>query len=110
MTQNQFPIYEGVPTLSLPFIRQLSAAVRRLFDGKLNSTGEVTLTASTTTTTVTDQRVTSTSFIGLMPKTANAAAALGTTHVSARTNSGSFTLTHANNAQADRTFTYVIIG
>lgn len=65
--------------------------------------GTVTLTASATTTTVTDKSITSESVIALMPTTANAAAALGTTYVSARSK-GSFTLTHANNAQTDRTF------
>jgi hypothetical protein len=46
-----------------------------------------------------------------MPTTANAAAELGngTLHVSARAK-GSFTLTHANNAQPDRSFDYAMIG
>jgi hypothetical protein len=43
--------------------------------------------------------------------TANAAAEVGngTIYVSAVTN-GSFTLTHANNSQVDRTFRYAISG
>jgi hypothetical protein len=45
----------------------------------------------------------------LSPTTANAAAALATTYVSAVTQ-GSFTLTHANNAQTDKTFGYVALG
>jgi len=46
-----------------------------------------------------------------MPMTANAAAEFGngTLYVAARVK-GAFTLAHANNAQADRTFGYVLIG
>jgi hypothetical protein len=45
----------------------------------------------------------------LMPKTANAAAALASTYVTA-TAPGTFTLTHANTASTDRTFGYVNVG
>jgi hypothetical protein len=47
----------------------------------------------------------------LFPRTAHAAAELaaGGCYVSA-VGSGSFTLTHANNAQTDRTFSYVCLG
>lgn len=90
-------------------VRRLVDAVNRMMDGRSNAVGEVTLTASATTTAVTDYRVGSDSVIALMPTTSNAAAALGTTYVSARTQNG-FTLTHANNAQTDRTFGYAIVG
>jgi len=89
--------------------REVARVVRSLVDGKINSTGTVTLTASTTTTTVTDQRSGGDSIILLMPTTANAATATSTTFVSARAKQ-SFTLTHANNTQTDRTFGYVILG
>lgn len=90
-------------------LRQALEGVRRAMQGKLNVRGTVTLTASTTTTAVTDERVSAQSYIGLMPTSSNAAAALATTYVSAR-DKGTFTLTHANNAQVDRTFVYIVIG
>jgi hypothetical protein len=40
-----------------------------------------------------------------MPMTANAAAALATTYIVPA--KGQFVITHANNAQADKTFRYV---
>jgi hypothetical protein len=91
--------------------RQVAAVVNRLAQGKLNCTGSLTLAASAASTTIDDPRATAGSVILLMPTTANAAAELGngTLHVSARAK-GSFTLTHANNAQPDRSFDYAMIG
>lgn len=90
-------------------IRRLAEAVNDLGTGRSNAIGSVTLTASTATTTVTDRKVAVDSVISLMPTTANAAAALGTTYVSNR-KPGSFTLTHASNGQTDKTFDYAIVG
>ena len=91
--------------------REISQVVNNILDGKLNSTGTVTLSASATSTAVADERAGSTSIILLMPTTANAAAEIGagTAYISARTKR-SFTITHANNSQTDRTFGYVVIG
>ena len=91
--------------------RQVAAIVNRLAQGKLNCIGSVTLAVGAVSTAVSDPRATATSVLLLMPMTANAAAELGngTLYVSARAK-GSVTLTHANNAQADRTFGYVLIG
>lgn len=91
--------------------REIAQVVNGVLDGKLNSTGLVTLTASSTTTAVTDYRASSTSIILLMPTTANASSEIGngTIFISTRAKQ-SFTLTHANNSQADRTFGYCIIG
>jgi hypothetical protein len=79
--------------------------------GKLEATGTVTLIANAASTVVTDARASFQSFIGFMPTTANAATEVGngTIYVSTR-NNGSFTLAHANNAQTDRTFAYLVIG
>lgn len=81
--------------------------------GKLNTGGLFTLTASAATSTMTDGRISVDSTIVLVPTTANAAAELGngTLYISetGRVN-GSVVITHANNAQADRTFRIVIIG
>ena len=101
--------------LKLPYAggttREISQVVNNLIDGKSNNTGSFTCTASAATPAVTDFRAGKSSIILLMPQTANAAAEVGngTIHVSTRAKQ-SFTITHANNSQTDRTFGYVIIG
>jgi len=87
-------------------LRQLAVAINNNADGQ---TGTVTLTANAASTTLTDVRLTASSYIGLMPTTANAAGAIATTYIGTRA-IGSATITHANNAQADKTFIYCIIG
>jgi len=91
--------------------RTIIDAIRQLIQGRNNATGSLTLTASVTTTTVTKATLNSGGVPILVPRTSNAAAeqAAGTMYVSA-TAGGSFTLTHANNAQTDRTFDYVSLG
>ena len=89
--------------------RELAEAINLTLQGKLNAVDTVTLTASSATTTLTDSRIGPDSFIGFMPTTANAAAELVTLYVTGRID-GSATLNHANNAQADRTFGYLVIG
>lgn len=83
--------------------------INSLLLGKTNNVSTVTLTANSATTTITDPRLTYASFIGLMATTANAATATGNVYVSAR-GDGTATLTHTNNAQADRTFILLIVG
>ena len=92
-------------------LRSVAEVVSRMNQGKLNATTELTLTANAATSTFTDPRLTTQSVIGLTPLTANAAAEKGngTLYVSARTN-GSATITHANNAQTDRSFAVSILG
>ncbi|KKW45760.1 MAG: hypothetical protein A2Z55_01235 [Burkholderiales bacterium RIFCSPHIGHO2_12_63_9] len=96
-------------------IRALADCINEIADGRLNSSGVITLTASAATTAVTDRRVGRDSVILFMPVTANAAAELAagtmyvqTTDIAPLTNQ--FTINHANNAQADRTFRYLIAG
>lgn len=99
----------------LPYVaddgREIALVVNNILDGKLNSTGSVTLTASAASTAVTDERAGYDSVILFMPTTANAASeqAAGGMYVSSR-GKQTFTITHANNAQSDRTFAYIIIG
>lgn len=100
----------GFPGLSAePSPREISERVNRLNQGKLNAVTTLTLTANAASTTLTDTRIGGLTFIGLMPTTANAAAALATTYVSARAN-GSATITHANDANVDKTFNVLLIG
>ena len=79
--------------------------------GNLNIVGSspLTLTPSATTTVINDARIGGTSVILLQPMTANGAAALATTWVSTPGKT-TVTINHANSAQTDRTFQYVIIG
>ena len=91
--------------------REVSSAVNLLLEGKLKSTGSFTLTASATSTTVTDLRAGRSSVVLYTPITANASAEVGngTIYISAR-NKQNFVITHANNGQTDRNFIYVVIG
>ncbi len=100
--------YTGVQSRELD-ARKISTMLNRLNTGKLNATGDVTLTANQTTTNVSDLRCGVDSVITFMPQTANAASAMATTYVSARNKQG-FTISHANDANTDKTFSYIIIG
>lgn len=105
-----------VPPIDWPgetelWIRKIAESVRGIMNGKINATGTVTLTVSSTTTVISDLRIGPNSVIVPMATTANAAAELAANgwHVSSR-GKQTATLTHANNAQADRTFAYAILG
>ena len=90
-------------------IWKICNAVVQLIQGRSNAVGQITLTPGTTTTVITKQEspaavnVAVGSQVFLTPLTANAAAALATTYISAIAQS-SFTVKHANNAQIDRLF------
>lgn len=91
------------------WIRLIADVVNGVMDGKINATGTVTLTANAASTVLSDMRIGPDSCIPLMPTTANAATALATTYVSSR-GKETATITHANNAQTDRTFCYAVLG
>lgn len=90
------------------YLRRLYSVIDNMRKGKLACLTTVTLTAGTTTTTLTDIRISQQSGLYLMPTTANASAALAATYMVPA--NGTATITHANNAQTDRTFTVAIIG
>ena len=87
---------------------RLNAALRGLFQGKTNNVLDVTLAANAASTTVTDSRIGPYSVPLCVPATANAQA-IAMPRRSDNT-SGSMTLTHANDANADKTFKVVLIG
>lgn len=91
--------------------RQAALWMNEANQGHLQNVGVISLNTDQTSTTVSDSRVGPSSFIGFSPNTANAAAELanGTMFVSSQ-GKQTFTITHANNAQNDRTFTYSIMG
>ena len=99
------------PTSDPKFLELVRTTVNEILKGRGNQTGTVTLTENAASTTVTDNLFAADMNPAWTPTTANAAAELGagTMYVSSRTN-GSFVITHANNAQTDRTFLYLRAG
>lgn len=96
-----------IPATASPL--QISSTVNEMLKGRGNNVGSVTLTASVTTTTISDIRIKQTMTAVLIPRTANAAAAMTNVYISAVAD-GSITLTHASTASVDRTFDYILHG
>lgn len=89
--------------------RQCAITINNVMDGKINSTGEITLTASATTTTLSDARIGSNSVILFMPRSANARTAINSLFITSRA-SGSCTINHSSSSNTDQNLSYVIIG
>jgi hypothetical protein len=95
------------------WLRQLWEWVDLIRTGKMDCVTEITLTANAATTTFADKRLSPQSVVTFDPRTANAAAELqnGTMYVlNADRGKQSWTITHSNNAQTDRTYSLSIIG
>jgi hypothetical protein len=97
-----------VPSGGSTSFAEIIRSLTGLASGRSNATGTITLAAGVTTTTKIDRNCAAGAAIVLSPTTANASAALAGCYFA--TSNGSFVITHANNAQTDRTFTYAIIG
>lgn len=91
-------------------LSKYALSLQQLAAGRSNAIGIVTLAPSATTTTVNDDNCAAGSAIVLTPNTAHAAAEIGNGTLYVTALNKSFTITHANNAQTDRTFTYAIQG
>ena len=119
--------FQKVPAFipnAVEMARRLAVTANQSTFGKMNVTGNVTLAPnqSTTTITLSEDWLTPDSHINFTASTANASAEFGngTLYVSAITPANphasppvlnaTITITHANNAQTDRTFRYAIIG
>lgn len=89
--------------------RQLAQAITTTQQGKLNAVTNVTLTASATSTTLTDTRIGASTFIELMPTTATAATAKASVYITSR-QSGSAIINHASATAVDQTFSVLMIG
>jgi hypothetical protein len=93
--------------------RKLAERQADISRGRTNNVLTVTLAANADSTTVTDARIAYCSALLFSPTTASAAAEIGagTLYVSetGRVN-GSVVISHANNAQTDRTFKMVVVG
>ena len=91
--------------------RKQNNVIRQVMDGKTNNRGAFTITASASTTVITDLRVGADSVILPSPTTASAATewASGTMYISS-IGKQTFTVTHTSSAPTDRDFTYAVIG
>jgi hypothetical protein len=92
-------------------LSKYAIAIQQLEQGRLNAAGACTLAVNAAATTVSAPTCAATSKVFLFPTTAHAAAELGngTLYVSVVSN-GAFTLAHAVNVQADRSFAFVCLG
>ena len=99
MSYLNLPVNGGTP-------REISNVVNNILNGKINSTGNITLTNSSATTTLYDARIGDDSVILFMPTTSDASTE--NIHVTGR-QKGQATLNHAN-ATTTRSFEYVIFG
>jgi len=90
---------------------RINDEINKVGRGGQDNVGICTLRASQTTTTVIFVNSSLNAHISLTPLTANAAAeqAAGQMFISSRPR-GSFTVTHRNNAQIDRTFSFECTG
>ena len=91
-------------------IREVVQAVQQLTDGRSNAAGTVTLTANVASTTITKETINENASFLAFPQTANAAAEMAAGTIYAVVSAGQVVITHANNAQTDRTFYYVVNG
>lgn len=98
-----------VPALTETDLKQFALSLQQLAAGRSNAVGKVTLAVSAASTVVTDANCSVGTTPILTPTTAHAATEVATMYVSAVANK-SFTITHANNTQADRTFLYALHG
>lgn len=97
------------------FDRKVISVVNGVINGKTNNTGEITLGASTATTSVSlaSGRIGEDTQVHFMATTSNAASELagGSMFVSSRDVANNlFRVTHANNAQTDRIFKFILVG
>ena len=93
--------------------RRIADVVRQLVEGRSNAVGTVTLAANAATTTVAAPTCGPASLPFLFPTTAHASAewaAGGLYILQSNVTKAQFVITHANNAQADRTFAWVVLG
>jgi hypothetical protein len=99
MSYLNLPVNGGTP-------REISNVVNNILNGKINSTGNITLTNSSATTTLYDARIGDDSVILFMPTTSDASTE--NIHVTGR-QKGQATLNHAN-ATTTRSFGYIVFG
>src|SRR5687767_10514160 len=93
---------------SIPRIVQAAIETNK---GRMNVVGSFSLTLNAASTFVEWVNCSTDSRVSLTPETAAAAAAVATTYIGpADYVQGGFTVRHANNATADRNFSFVCVG
>ena len=92
------------------WVRQVVDVVNNTLRGKLNALASLTFTANANFTVLTDPRIGVTSFILLMPLTADAASLDGLGWYVTSQTSGSAVINHPNSPLTDRSFSVIIIG
>lgn len=112
--------YDGVPQYladTSDWCRRIARVVNSLLQGKTNNVGTVTLTTNAASTVITlpDGLLGADTVILFDPLTANAAAdlyggAMYVTTANRNVLSKTITITHPNNANADKAFRYTLIG
>lgn len=85
-------------------------AVTSLRDGHHNGHGTVTLDANQASTTLLDRRIGANTKIQLNPTSANAKAEGIPWHTYPNMTEGQAVLNHTNNAQTDRSYSYILAG
>lgn len=108
-----FPVPSGYRNDHEYMLREHITILTGIMRGQTNNIGTVTLSANTTTTTITFPKavIGAGTAIFLSPTTANAAAALTNVYQSSiDVANKTITLTHANTATTDRTFNYQLVG
>ena len=91
------------------WLKEVALVVNNIFRGKIQCTGQVTLTASATSTVVYNENCSEFSVVHLSPLTANASIHYKDTYVNAYTD-GQFTITHPSKIHTDMTFRYTLFG
>lgn len=113
MTQIYFPA-RPKPQEDMPderqHRRQLAQQLTRTVQGGVDCTLTLTLTENVGSTTIIDSRISLSTAVLAMPATAQAAAEIGNGTMYFTPTAGQCVVTHANNAQTDRTFTIALLG
>jgi hypothetical protein len=91
------------------WLRKIAMTVNGLLLGRSNNVFPLTLTASATTTTITDPRISPDTIAVLVPTTAAGLTAF-TAGIRQASAVGSIVLTHASNASTTQSFRYALVG
>jgi hypothetical protein len=103
------PALAGIIGKILLWLGQARDVVNNIMRGKTNNGGSVTLTASSATTTLTDPLIGGSSKIFFTARTTNAAAVASSLRYDDPGNQ-TVTLHHTSDANADKTFDYIVVG
>lgn len=107
---NNYPYAPNNPSLTENYLKRLVQSLNFALDGKINATGEFTLTASATSTSVNNNKVNVNSVILCIPQTASAALDFASGSFYVVSGDKTFTVNHDSDPATTRTFRYVVFG